>query len=296
MRIDEFSGATDIDSIFSSTEKTRFLLFGFDIDITAEISIEVFMVQVAVNEIDYITEYIKSNIVKYKLSELTNNNMGDLPNVVGAHPLALEYGEMISSEDPKNYTSILPAIGIELTDENDYAPQYMGTGYKVEEVSQSFIDTAKSVSMKNRFSKGMLLSGTNLDLIQTAKTLKGSEKLYAKTNTYLNEQSLVVSVWSDNWKLTRILFVAMRSIMNKLRRELSKEGAKNVSLHSQAALYNYEFNKTLFGGEFNLRFVNSHKDSTIDNSIGTIKRVDESIYGEEGKSKPTFKGKGESDE
>jgi len=248
------------------------------------------IIQIAVNEVDFIIKYIEDNIAQYKLSELTNKNMGDIPSIVGAHPLALEYGNMLSADEEGNYTSILPAIGVELADDGDNSPQYLGSAYRVEEVTQDFIDSIKTVEMRDRFSEGIIISDSNLNLIQSAKTIKGDNKLYIKSKTYLSNQSVVVSLWSDNWKVTRILYIVMKGILNELKHSISKEGAKNVVLSSQTAIYNYEFHKTLFGSEFNLRFVNTQKDSEIDDSIIEVSKVDESIVGE---NNVDFIGKGE---
>ena len=238
------------------------------------------VIQQSIDEVDFFINYIKQNIRKYGLHELTNGNMGDIPNIIGAHPLAMEYGNFIGQDKDGNYTSILPAVGVELIDDNDHNQQYMGSGYKTYEITQDWIDAVTAVALKDRFEDGIVLTDTNLAQIQTDKTAKASEKLWAKSSTYLMNQNVNISCWSDNWQVTRILYIVLRSLLNKLKHVLSENGAKNAILSGQGAIYNYEFNQTLFGAEFNLRFINFHRDVDVDPSLTTTKSVEESRFGE----------------
>jgi hypothetical protein len=250
------------------------------------------IIEQSVDEVNFIINYLQTNIAKYDLNALTNNNMGDTPSIVGAHPLALEYGNFISSDDD-NYTSILPAIGVELIDDNDNNQKFMGSGHKVYEITQEYIDSVNALTVNNRFENGIVLSDSNLTTVQTEKTNKGSEKLWGISENFLMNQNINISCWSDHWQITRILYVVLRGLLHSLKRELSKNSARNATLTGQGAIYNYEFNQTLFGAEFNLRFINNHNNIEVDSSIGTIKQVDASRFGEEGKSKTKFKGIGE---
>jgi hypothetical protein len=251
------------------------------------------VIQQCIDEVVFFINYLRTNIEKYDLHELTNGGTGDIPNIIGAHPLAVEYGNYLNPDGDGNYTSILPAIGVELIDDNDNNQQYLGSGYKTFEITQEWIDEADGIALKDRFDQGLVLSNANLDQIKADKVSKGSEKLYATSNEYLLAQNVNISCWSDHWQITRILYVVLRGLLEKLKHELSKNGVRNTSLSGQGALYNYEFDQTLFGAEFNLRFTNGHRDTEVDPSIGTIKKVDMSKLGEEGKSKVKFKGIGE---
>lgn len=244
-----------------------------------------------IDEVYFFINYLTNNISKFNLNELTNGAVGDLPNIIGAHPLAIEYGNMLSSED-ENYTSILPCIGVEMLDDND-GQSYLGSGPKTFEMSQSYIDNMSAIQLKDRFNNGIVLSDTNLDSIQAAKTAKGSEKLWVESFKYMMDQNINISIWSDNWDITRIVYVVLRDLMHRLKHELSKNGVKNAQLSGQGALYNYDFNTTLFGSELNLRFINNHRTVDVDSSIVTISKVNESKEGVTGVSKPEFKGIGE---
>jgi len=243
----------------------------------------------SVNEIDFIIDYIQTKISLYDLNELTGGNMGDTPNIVSAHPLAMEYGNYINSGDG-NYTSILPAIGIELINDDDYSQQFMGSGNRPFEITQDYIDEINGITLGDRFKNGIILSNTNLTGIQTQKTNKGSEKLWSTKTTYMMNQNVNISCWSNHPQITRILYLALRGILHELKHELFKNKAQNASLGGQCGIYNYEFSETLFGGEFNLRFINNHTNIEVNSDTETINKIDVSKLGVTDKSKSEFKG------
>lgn len=233
------------------------------------------------DEVQYFLDFLKNNIEKYKLSELTNKNCGDVPSINGVHPLALEYGNMLLSGDTENYTSILPAIGVELLDDNE-SRQLLGNYFNVEELTQSYIDGIDLIPLKDRFEKGYLMSNTVMQSVKDMKTAKGTDKLYSKTNLYIQEQSVAVSIWSQHFDITRILYMVVRSLLKRAKLDLSSNGIKNVIVNGQGAIYNYEFGQTLFGAEFQVLFYNAHKNFEVDDSIIEIKNIDEKIGTPEG--------------
>ena len=237
------------------------------------------IVNQSVNEIEYTIDYLIKNISFYRISELTNSNAPDLPNIFPCHPLALEYGNMLNADEKGNYTSILPAIGVELTDDPDSGQQFLGSGYKIKEVTSDYLKEIQNIPLKDRFTKGLTLSDDNLSALQKMKDLKGDNKLYGKSQNYLMNPTINISIWSDNFKITRIVYIVLRSLLQKLKHQLSTEGAKNPTLSGQGAIYNYEFNQTLFGAEFTLRFVNAHEDVDVDSSTLTVNSVNESLEG-----------------
>ena len=100
--------------------------------------------QFNIEEVQYFLDFIKNNIAQYRLSEFTNGVMGDVPSINAAHPLAMEFGALLSSSDPDNYSSILPAIGVELLHDKPFEKDTLGRGYKVEEVYHLCSNTWKS--------------------------------------------------------------------------------------------------------------------------------------------------------
>jgi len=246
--------------------------------------------QFIIDEVKYFIDFITANIAEYKLSELTNGNAGDIPSIQGAHPLAIEYGNALAADEEGNYTSILPAIGVELLDDDLFERQLLGAGYKNEEVTQDFIDEVSAIQLKDRFNNGTIMSNTVLNNIQDAKTAKGSEKLWASSDRYLERISINISIWSEHIEVTRILYMILRSILKRAKRDLSSKGIKNLMIKGQNALYNYEFGTTLFGSEFNLSFINLHKNVEIDTDLETLKIIEHHLENEKSGPKLTSIG------
>jgi len=249
-------------------------------------SIEHF-IQVAVNQKKHAIDFLEQTIKEYHMNELTNGHMGDTPSVNGVHPLALEYGAIISADDPTNYTSILPAVGVELINDSPMPGALLGRGFKVEEVTQDFIDEVTAINMKDRYDNGMIMSDKTLTAIQAMKTAKGSEKLYARRKRYLQDQTMVISMWSDHIEITDMLYLVIHGALKRLMDDFSQNGAKNVTVRGEQALYNYEFGRTLFGSEFNITLVNSIQNVAVDDSLETIKSY-EHHFDETGKEGPRF--------
>jgi len=254
---------------------------------------KIYFSQFAVDEIRYFADFIEDNIADYELKELSNGYMGDIPNIILSHPLAAEYGALLSASDPRNYTSVLPAIGVELLNDNESGKQLLGQGYKSEEITQAFITQAASIDMKDRYKEGLLMSDTVNDALQSAKTAKAGEKLWAVTKQYFQDQSVNISMWSDQPEVTRLLYLTMKSLLKRTKLDIAKNySVKNLSISGQTALYNYEFGGTRYGAEFNLTFVNSHKDVEVDDSLLTLTEV-EHYLNTTGKVGPDFVPLGE---
>lgn len=246
-----------------------------------------YFIQFAADEIQYFIDFLTNNIQGYKLNELTSGYCGDIPSIVEGHPLALEYGNLLSSGDADNYTSILPAIGIELLDDTPSQQNTLGNRYKLEEVTQSFVDGVTAISLEDRFNNGIVMGDVVKQSIQDMITAKSGEPLYSRTNMYMQDQMINISIWSDHGDVTRILYVIVRGLLNRAKRDLSSQGVKNVMIRGQNALYNYEFGKTLFGSEFNVTLINTHKDIEVDTDLVTLNEV-EHYLNETGKAGPDF--------
>lgn len=243
-----------------------------------------YIAQLSVDEVQYFIDFFTNNIQQYRLSEITNDNCPDLPSINGAHPLAMEYGALLSSSDPENYTSFLPAIGVELIDGGEADRKTMGRGYKVEEATSSWINSIKSLSPKDRFKSGIFAADTTINNIDTMKTAKGSEKLYARSNKYMQNNFINVSVWSFDIDLTRAVFLVTRALLHRTKLDISGQGGKNLSVNEQGALYDFTFGETAFGAEFQVRFINVHKNIEVDDSLDTLKSVEHHF--ESGKAGP----------
>ena len=252
--------------------------------------------QSSIDEQAFFVKYITDNIGKYNLNGLTNNYMGDIPSIQTAHPLSIEYGNLLNADEKGNYTSILPAIGVELLDDNEGDRQLLGMGgLKTVEITQAQIDHLVGIPLKERYKAGYLVSDKSLADIQamlTAKVADG-EKLYGTHDFFFQQQVVAISIWSDQPTVTRLLYMTVRSMLKKAKLLLSKEGVKNVRIDGQQAIYNYEFGTTLFGGEFTISMLNNCSDTEVDDSITTIVRTVEEamINNPDEKSRPTFVAK-----
>jgi hypothetical protein len=253
------------------------------------------IIEYSVDERSYFLSFIKEHISEYKLSELTGNYMGDVPSIQNAHPLAVEYGNMLSAsaEGAENYTSILPAIGVELTENGEGGQQYLGAGKRSYEITQDYIDEKTAIELKDRFKNGLILSSTNLTNLQAMKTAKGSDELWSTKKSYLQDVNLAISIWSDHPDITNILFNVLGDILKRAKHDISSNGVKNMKIQGIGSIYNFEFHKTLYGAEYTINLINSYDQITVDDSIGTISQVDESVVSSETQSKPIFVGKGE---
>jgi hypothetical protein len=247
------------------------------------------IIQTDVEEMNYFLNYLTEHIPEYKLSELTNSYMGDIPNIIMCHPLAVEYGNMLNIDEKGNYTSVLPAIGVELTNDNESSQQFLGSAQMSKEVSEVTIDDINNIEVKDRFSNGIILSDSNLNSIKTMKTQKGVEKLWSKKSTYLQDVQMAISIWSDNFVITRILYIVVGDLLKRAKHDVSTLGIKNLKISGQGAIYNWEFHMTLYGAEYTLSFLNKRYTQLIDDSLVTIKTVEESILSNSANSKPTFK-------
>jgi hypothetical protein len=247
-----------------------------------------------VEEIAYFISFFETHISEYGLHELTNGNCGDIPSIVASHPLSMEYGNILSSQanGESNYTSILPAIGVELLNDSESPQQFMGSANQNIEITQDYISAINNIELKNRFKSGYALTKTNLTNLQTAKTQKGNEKLWGKKNSYLQDTQIGISIWDTNPQITRILYIIVRDLLKRIKHEISLLGIKNTKIDGIGSLYNFEFDKTWFGAEFTINFKNQHHQIIVDDSVVTIKSVEESVFSSSSDSRVTPVGIG----
>jgi len=248
----------------------------------------------AADEVQYFIDYISNNIADYKLNSITGGNMGDIPSIQTSHPLSIEYGNLLSAGPDGNYSSILPAVGVELIDDGEFPTQFLGSGKVSIEITQAMIDEWKALTPSEMIRSEFTISQETITAIQDLLDAKeeDGEKLYALKEEYLQSQTVNISIWSYHYDLTRMLYRVLRSILKRAKHDGSLHGLKNMSIKAQPSLYNYEFGMTMFGAEFTAEFVNTHCDLIIDDSIGTLKSVEESILSPDVKSKPIFVAKG----
>jgi len=225
--------------------------------------------------VEYLISYFKSNIAAYKLNELTNALCADIPSINDTHPLAMEYGNLLSAGE-NNYTSLLPAIGIEFISDSPSALNTLGRGYEVIEIDQAFHDAISSVDVKNRIRDGYIASDAALTELQDAIDDADPEKIYATSIRDINTVTVNISIWSNNVKVTRTMMYVVKSLLQRARLDLSSKGIKNMRINTTGSLYNYDFSETLFGVEYSLTdMTQSIVNIEIDTALSTIKNVEE---------------------
>ena len=187
----------------------------------------IYIAQYSIDEIQFFLDFISSNISDYKLDELTNGHCGDVPTINKAHPLAIEYGASKSS-DEDNFTSTLPAIGIEGINDVPAAQQVLGKGRETIEITQAMHDDWAAIAMKNRYKTGLILSDTNLTVIQAAITSAATagDKLYGEIDQYFQQQSVNISMWSNHIDTTRILYLTIRAILMRAHKAAAVSNLK----------------------------------------------------------------------
>lgn len=228
------------------------------------------IVRNAVDEVDFIIDFFKANFAGYDPRGLTNNNGPTTPSISDVHPLANEYGGAVSGE-PTDFSSYLPAIGVELLEDREDEKQFLGIANKRDvEVDQTFIDAVRAVPIEQRLREGNLISDGQLDKLETELVASGNPSLFGQQDKHIDAITVLVSIWSDNLSIARVYYKIVKSLIKRLKREFSSRGAKNMHSNAQNSMYNYDFDSTLYGAEITVTFVQAFVNIQIDTSVGPI--------------------------
>lgn len=240
----------------------------------------------SIDETQYVIDYLTQEIPKYKFGELTNNRYGDIPNIYDSHPIALEYGNLMDSltGEGESFTSILPAIGVEMIPDNLFSKQPLGrmkpSGV---EVDQEFIDELKALPMKERINTGWKIPDSTIDELQNAlddKTkLNPPLKLLGTRALDIHTQSVTVSIWSPTSQTKKLIYNIVRSVLKRMRFELAKQSVKDVKMETNFSMYNYDFDRTLFGSEIKVSWLHAIQDIEVNTDLLTIKDVEDYLVG-----------------
>jgi len=231
----------------------------------------------AIDETKYVMDYLEDKIPEYNFSELTNGRYGDKPGIYEAHPIALEYGNLIENVDgSESYSSIFPAIGVELVPDNESQKQNLGRQASGFEVDQDYIDSLSTVDLRYRLDSNLKISDKTISGIQDAYDSKIDEgkKMFAVQTLDMHDQSLTISIWADDITVRKLMYNIVRSIFKRMRFDLSKLGVKNFEMSTNFALYNYDFARTLFGSEIKINWIQPVINTIIDTELNEIKDVE----------------------
>lgn len=227
-----------------------------------------------VNPINFFVDHISTELRKYGLSKMTAGYVGDSFNVTSMHPLAMELGALLGAGEEGNYSSPLPAIGVEMINDAEDR-QLLGRGTAVVEITQAQITAWAAMTQKQRIAAGVYLSDTAVASLQAMKTAKGTAPLYARITRHMKRLTMNVSAWSDNRDVTHLLYSTLDGIFMGATDALSAIGVKNLSVGATGGIYNYEFGKTLYGVEFDLQMTNMVVAAEVDTSLVNVDEVEE---------------------
>lgn len=232
---------------------------------------------------DFLIDFIKSNISDYRLSEITNGNAPEVPNVTDVHPLALEVANMDQSRG-NEYDSILPAITVESTIANTDELRVLGSQKPdICVVDQKFLNQINlanysgSDKQLERYKRGLLLTDSMVQEIQDLYDAAESDgkKLYFYLYKKNIQEMLNISLWADNKTVRDILLIIVDSLIERAR--MSKKeclsparnfSPRGIKLDWNTGYYNLEtYGRIFFGAEGNLTFMNAISTVVIDETV-----------------------------
>lgn len=200
-----------------------------------------------------LTEYF-SNL---DTDEFTNNLIAKVPQIKIGNPLADIFGDLIANGGEVDFTSSLPAIGIECQDDAPYK-EYLGRNESVIVITQDFIDYLKNFKLGERIKYGEIISDNQLEKLQNTFNDYQSKSIPYKAICWdsLLSQKIQISVWADNPRITEIVYKMVRLILNRAKTLLSKQKILNFNWTAQRGVYNYDTGRNLYGSEFDITFIN----------------------------------------
>ena len=201
--------------------------------------------------VDWYMNYLKTTLADYDLFKISNGRISDNPNVLDVHPIAMETGALVSSENPKNYKSVLPAIGVEMQQDPETYMR-LGEGQHPSVITQDDIDYIRAMTMKQRYTEGKLVSDEGLSELQTAIDKLAGDPLWAEKLEIIHQPTIMVALWSDDPQVTRILYRFVRAALHRSRTDLRKRGI-TTTINGNVALYNFDFGRMLVGAEFTIQ-------------------------------------------
>lgn len=225
-----------------------------------------------IDETEFFLQLLREYFGKLDMDSLANNLISKIPQIKIGNPLADIFGDLIASNGEADFTSSLPAIGVECQDDMPHK-DFLGRGEGVEIITQDFIDYCKTIALRDRVKYGEFISDEQIEALQTALDLYTAAGLDYKAVYWdaLLSQQIQISVWADNPRITEILYKAVRLILNRAKILLSKNKVLNFNWKAQRGVYNYDTGRNLYGAEFNINFINFTR--TIEAPVSLIEPI-----------------------
>lgn len=237
----------------------------------------IYFVSQGMNVVDFLIDFFKEKIELYRIEEITDGAMGNIPNIMPIHPLFQESVQYTSSGN-NTYDSVLPAISIEYANEEDSIPK-LGYTEQLMIFNQESLDAIKMSDIikagarkRERLRRGYIISETQIaeieQMMDTAAAKEPVEKLYTRRYQYAGHENITISVWADSSEKRDMLNTISKALLLKGRKEISKEfRLKDLRISTNNGLVNMEFGRTLFGAEIRIRYMNNIQDFTISSDI-----------------------------
>lgn len=230
----------------------------------------------AIDETEFIMDYLATKLPDYKLNELTNGHIPTNVAIHEAHPLSIEFGNILASGEG-DYTSLLPAIGVELIPDTESQQQVLGRGslhgFKV---TQAWIDALTAIPIRDRIKTGTPITDSQLTQIQTDldAAIADDQDLWGKKIRDLHQQQITVSIWASDITAKKLLYKAVRACLKRMRFVVSALGVKAMTVSGTDGFYNYDFSDTLFGAELSIGWIQPVIEITIDSTVKTIEDIE----------------------
>lgn len=217
----------------------------------------IFFSRYTIDETEYFINLLTQYFKMMDIDELTNELVGKIPNIKNVHPLSDVFGDFLSSQGESDFTSTLPAIGVEAQTEK-IAKEFLGRGQKTITIDKEFIDYLCSIKLRDRVRCGEFISKSNLKKIKDTYELYQAQGIEYRgvANEYLVEQHMQISVWADHPRVMDTLFKAVRDVLLKSKTFMAKQKIINFDFDGERGIYNYDTGRILYGGEFSIEFVN----------------------------------------
>jgi hypothetical protein len=202
----------------------------------------------------------------------------------------MEAGASLGADGDGNYTSPLPAIGVEALDdvEGSGRNRFLGGGAGECEITQDMVTAWTALTEEQRMADGIIVTATVLTALQAMLTASGGEPIHAGLQKHLFETTINVSLWAHEWEVARTVYNILKGLL--LRAEFERFVAHG-RVSGQMGLYNFEFGRILFGAEFTMTGTKMIQLLKVDDSVAKVTAIEE-VWPENRKMDPIHPGLG----
>jgi hypothetical protein len=211
---------------------------------------------------DYFLNYLSQELIKRDISGLTAGRIqGIIPT--SEHPMVQLTGAVLSGKSQPDFAGILPAISVVEADETEESTTVSHGSRGWVAINQQFIDDLKAAypTMKDRVPEG-LVTDSQLDTMgQTVSNLGGD--ILGEVHEYWQRESVFISLWAHNLQERQVLGRLLRSIVYKMRLDMTSRGVVDITIRISKGLVNFNFGRVLYGMEIEITFLNKFTNMDV---------------------------------